>query len=121
MARELVDVTLRSWALRFLADPVKFIVTELFANATDETPGEDIWLLLSHEGGCLSIGVWTPAGRCRCRRRLTRTPSQVGALVWARRVKPLLGLLSVDDPDPAVREDAGLMLEIFSEVRTGGN
>lgn len=58
MARELVDVTLRSWALRFLADPVKFIVTELFANATDETPGEDIWLLLSHEGGCLSIGVW---------------------------------------------------------------
>jgi hypothetical protein len=33
--------------------------------------------------------------------------------------KPLLGQLAAHDPDPAVRQDASLMLEIFSEVGTG--
>ncbi|WP_433473932.1 hypothetical protein ACQPZP_34800 [Spirillospora sp. CA-142024] len=36
------------------------------------------------------------------------------------RYKPLLALLGSDDPDPAVRQDAALMLEIFTEVGTGG-
>ncbi|GAA1524219.1 hypothetical protein GCM10009678_01820 [Actinomadura kijaniata] len=36
------------------------------------------------------------------------------------RYKPLLALLSADDPDPAVRLDAGLMLDAINEVGTGG-
>ncbi|WP_329518801.1 hypothetical protein [Spirillospora sp. NBC_01491] len=36
------------------------------------------------------------------------------------RFKPLLGRLSADDPNPGIRQDAGLMLEVFGEVGTGG-
>jgi hypothetical protein len=36
------------------------------------------------------------------------------------RSKPMPALLSSDDPDPGVREDAALMLEILTEIGTVG-
>lgn len=60
IARELVDITLISWALNFLSDPAKLIVSELFTNAMEhgESSVGDVWLLLTHEGERVAIGVW---------------------------------------------------------------
>ncbi|MGW5641941.1 hypothetical protein ACWEV3_06510 [Saccharopolyspora sp. NPDC003752] len=43
---------------------------------------------------------------------MSRTPSV--------RYKPMLGSLRERDPDPGVRADADLLLEVMAEVGTGG-
>ncbi|MBC6467213.1 ATP-binding protein [Actinomadura alba] len=57
-ARELTDVVLMSWALRYLVDPAKLIVSELFTNAARAAPGEDLYLLLDNEVRTVRLGVW---------------------------------------------------------------
>ncbi|GAA2105765.1 ATP-binding protein [Actinomadura alba] len=58
VARELADVVLLGWALRHLMEPARLIVSELFTNALDATPGGDVFLLFAREAASVSIGLW---------------------------------------------------------------
>ena len=63
LIREMADVVLRSWALERLVPDIKLIVSELATNAVAETPGEEIALLIKHEGTSVTVGVWDPSPR----------------------------------------------------------
>jgi anti-sigma regulatory factor (Ser/Thr protein kinase) len=56
-ARTLVDETLIGWALHFLIEDAKLIVSELVANSIAATPGGEIGLLLTRERNALWICV----------------------------------------------------------------
>jgi serine/threonine-protein kinase RsbW len=59
IARELAAITLISWALNYLIDPAKLIVSELFTNGMEHGgPGKDLRLLLGREEESVAIGVW---------------------------------------------------------------
>jgi anti-sigma regulatory factor (Ser/Thr protein kinase) len=61
--REMADVVVRSWALERLVPDVKLILSELATNAVAETPGEEIALVMKHEGPSLSVGIWDSSPR----------------------------------------------------------
>jgi hypothetical protein len=60
-ARELTDVVLMSWALHYLSDPARLIVSELFTNAARAAPGVELYLLLDNEVRTVRLGVWDPS------------------------------------------------------------
>jgi anti-sigma regulatory factor (Ser/Thr protein kinase) len=61
--REMADVVIRSWALERLIPDVKLILSELATNAVAETPGEEIALVVKHEGSSVSVGIWDSSPR----------------------------------------------------------
>jgi histidine kinase-like protein len=61
VARELTSATLDGWGLGYLAESANSIVAELFANAANVTPRENVLLLIEQEGSSVVIGIWDPS------------------------------------------------------------
>jgi anti-sigma regulatory factor (Ser/Thr protein kinase) len=61
MARELTEVTILSWSLRYLLENARLISSELFTNALRAARSTDLYLLLAHEVTAIRLGVWDPS------------------------------------------------------------